>query len=175
MTGGIIVLLGIVSMVMIHEAGHFFAAKAFGMKATEFFFGFGPRLWSTTKGETEIAAWELASGCGSMVAAWILNLLGMARKSGQLVSGSTAVMNALRSQTEIGLVLLSTDISVGIAEKITGLTERQKVSCTQLLSKQELGRLLGKGERSAVAIEGGSLVDALLIELHRYTQMVREN
>jgi membrane-associated protease RseP (regulator of RpoE activity) len=53
MTGGIIVLLGIVSMVMIHEAGHFFAAKAFGMKATEFFFGFGPRLWSTTKGETE--------------------------------------------------------------------------------------------------------------------------
>jgi hypothetical protein len=33
---------------------------------------------TTTKGETEIAAWELASGCGSMVAAWILNLLGMA-------------------------------------------------------------------------------------------------
>jgi len=53
MTGGIIVLLGVVSMVMIHEAGHFFAAKAVGMKATEFFFGFGPKLWSTKKGETE--------------------------------------------------------------------------------------------------------------------------
>jgi hypothetical protein len=33
---------------------------------------------TTTKGETEIAAWELASGCRSMVAAWVLNLLGMA-------------------------------------------------------------------------------------------------
>ncbi len=33
---------------------------------------------TTMKGETEIAAWELASGCGSMVAAWVLNLLGMA-------------------------------------------------------------------------------------------------
>lgn len=33
---------------------------------------------TTTKGETEIAAWELASGCGSMAAAWVLNLLGMA-------------------------------------------------------------------------------------------------
>ncbi|MDX1691784.1 MAG: M50 family metallopeptidase [Acidimicrobiia bacterium] len=53
MTGGLIVLFGIVSMVMIHEAGHFLAAKAFGMKATEFFFGFGPRIWSTKRGETE--------------------------------------------------------------------------------------------------------------------------
>jgi len=53
MTGGIIVILGVISMVMIHEAGHFFAAKALGMKATEFFFGFGPKLWSTRRGETE--------------------------------------------------------------------------------------------------------------------------
>lgn len=32
---------------------------------------------TTMKGETEIAAWELASGCRAMVAAWALNLLGM--------------------------------------------------------------------------------------------------
>ncbi len=53
MTGGLIVLFGIVAMVMVHEAGHFVAAKAVGMKATEFFFGFGPKLWSTRRGETE--------------------------------------------------------------------------------------------------------------------------
>jgi membrane-associated protease RseP (regulator of RpoE activity) len=46
MTGGLIVLFGIIAMVMVHEAGHFIAAKALGMKATEFFFGFGPKLWS---------------------------------------------------------------------------------------------------------------------------------
>ena len=51
--GGVIVLVGIVAMVMVHEGGHFLAAKAVGMKATEFFFGFGPRLWSTKRGETE--------------------------------------------------------------------------------------------------------------------------
>ncbi len=33
---------------------------------------------TTTKGETEIGAWELASGCGSMPAAWLLNMLSMA-------------------------------------------------------------------------------------------------
>ncbi|OFW67292.1 MAG: hypothetical protein A2Z12_06180 [Actinobacteria bacterium RBG_16_68_21] len=52
MTGGFIVLIGIIAMVMVHEAGHFFAAKSVGMKATEFFFGFGPKLWSTQRGET---------------------------------------------------------------------------------------------------------------------------
>jgi membrane-associated protease RseP (regulator of RpoE activity) len=46
-------IAGIVAMIVIHEGGHFLAAKAFGMKATEAFFGFGPRLWSTTRGETE--------------------------------------------------------------------------------------------------------------------------
>jgi membrane-associated protease RseP (regulator of RpoE activity) len=53
MIGGLIVLLGIVTMVMVHEGGHFLAAKATGMKATEFFFGFGPKLWSIRRGETE--------------------------------------------------------------------------------------------------------------------------
>jgi membrane-associated protease RseP (regulator of RpoE activity) len=52
-TGGLVVLFGIIAMVMVHEAGHFTAAKAVGMKVTEFFFGFGPKLWSTRRGETE--------------------------------------------------------------------------------------------------------------------------
>ena len=48
--------IAILLFVTAHEAGHFIAAKATGMKATEFFFGFGPRLWSTKKGETEYAS-----------------------------------------------------------------------------------------------------------------------
>jgi membrane-associated protease RseP (regulator of RpoE activity) len=53
MLGGFAAAIAIVVFVTAHEAGHFFAAKATGMKATEFFFGFGPRIWSTRKGETE--------------------------------------------------------------------------------------------------------------------------
>jgi len=51
--GPFIMIVGIILMIVIHEGGHFAAAKYFGMKATEAFFGFGPRLWSTTRGETE--------------------------------------------------------------------------------------------------------------------------
>ena len=51
--GAAIMIIGVILMIVIHEGGHFVAAKAFGMKATEAFFGFGPRIWSMTRGETE--------------------------------------------------------------------------------------------------------------------------
>ena len=51
--GAVVIIVGVLLMVVVHEMGHFVAAKAFNMKATEAFFGFGPRLWSTTRGETE--------------------------------------------------------------------------------------------------------------------------
>ena len=51
--GSFVMIAGIVAMIVIHEGGHFVAAKAFGMKATKAFFGFGPKLWSITRGETE--------------------------------------------------------------------------------------------------------------------------
>jgi membrane-associated protease RseP (regulator of RpoE activity) len=53
MLGGIAAAVAVIFFVLAHEAGHFLAAKATGIKVTEFFVGFGPRLWSTKKGETE--------------------------------------------------------------------------------------------------------------------------
>jgi membrane-associated protease RseP (regulator of RpoE activity) len=49
----IAIIFGIVAMVVLHEAGHYLVAKRSGMKVTEFFVGFGPRLWSFRRGETE--------------------------------------------------------------------------------------------------------------------------
>ena len=45
--------LAILITIMLHEAGHFIAARWAKMKATEFFVGFGPRIWSFKRGETE--------------------------------------------------------------------------------------------------------------------------
>lgn len=47
------IVIGLFAAIFFHEAAHFAAAKAFGMKVTEFFAGFGPRLWSFRRGETE--------------------------------------------------------------------------------------------------------------------------
>lgn len=49
----LIVIMAIVVMITLHELGHYVMAKRGGMKVTEFFLGFGPRIWSTTRGETE--------------------------------------------------------------------------------------------------------------------------
>jgi len=40
-------------MIFLHELGHFLTAKWSGMKVTEFFLFFGPKLWSFRRGETE--------------------------------------------------------------------------------------------------------------------------
>ncbi|MBM0234094.1 site-2 protease family protein [Micromonospora sp. STR1_7] len=45
--------LAILVSVSLHEAGHMVTAKAFGMKVTKYFVGFGPTLWSFKRGETE--------------------------------------------------------------------------------------------------------------------------
>jgi len=56
------IIVGIVLMVMLHEAGHFIAARRAGMKASEFFVGFGPRLWSFRRGETEYGVKAIPAG-----------------------------------------------------------------------------------------------------------------
>jgi membrane-associated protease RseP (regulator of RpoE activity) len=56
------IIMGIVILVMLHEAGHYITAKRAGMKVTEFFLGFGPRLWSFRRGETEYGVKALPLG-----------------------------------------------------------------------------------------------------------------
>jgi membrane-associated protease RseP (regulator of RpoE activity) len=55
----IVVILG---AIILHEFGHFLTAKAFGMKATQFFVGFGPTIWSFRRGETEYGLKAIPAG-----------------------------------------------------------------------------------------------------------------
>ena len=47
------IFLGFCLLIMLHEAGHYVAAKATGMRVERFFLFFGPTLWSIKRGETE--------------------------------------------------------------------------------------------------------------------------
>src|SRR3954451_5695474 len=46
-----LVLIGI--MILVHELGHFWAARAFDVKVEVFSFGFGPRLFGFRRGDTD--------------------------------------------------------------------------------------------------------------------------
>jgi membrane-associated protease RseP (regulator of RpoE activity) len=58
----LIVILALVLMIFLHELGHYLTAKWSGMKVTEFFLGFGPRIWSFRKGETEYGIKAIPAG-----------------------------------------------------------------------------------------------------------------
>ena len=62
-------LLGILALVvalllsvMVHEFGHFITARRYGMWVSEFFVGFGKRIWSFTRGETEFGIKAIPAG-----------------------------------------------------------------------------------------------------------------
>ncbi|MCU0259852.1 MAG: site-2 protease family protein [Ilumatobacteraceae bacterium] len=55
-------VVGVLIAIFLHEVGHFATARWTGMKATQFFIGFGPRLWSFRRGETEYGVRALPLG-----------------------------------------------------------------------------------------------------------------
>ncbi len=62
-------LLGILAFVvallfsvMVHEFGHYITARKFGMWVSEFFVGFGKRIWSVQRGETEFGVKAIPAG-----------------------------------------------------------------------------------------------------------------
>jgi len=61
-TSVLIVVAALVIMIMLHELGHLVTAKWGGMKVTEYFLGFGPRLWSIRRGETEYGIKAIPAG-----------------------------------------------------------------------------------------------------------------
>src|SRR5579863_6150689 len=56
----VIIVLGV--MVLIHEAGHFVAAKYFGVRVLTFSIGFGPRLFGLKRGDTDYRVSALPLG-----------------------------------------------------------------------------------------------------------------
>ncbi|HEY6551190.1 MAG TPA: site-2 protease family protein [Solirubrobacterales bacterium] len=58
----VLIFLGFSALIILHEAGHFFAAKATGMRVEKFFLFFGPKLASVKRGETEYGIAAIPAG-----------------------------------------------------------------------------------------------------------------
>jgi len=54
--------LGIGISIALHEAGHMYSAKYFGMKVRRYFIGFGPTIFSFRRGETEYGLKAIPAG-----------------------------------------------------------------------------------------------------------------
>ncbi|MGZ4132131.1 MAG: M50 family metallopeptidase [Actinomycetota bacterium] len=58
----VVFFVALVAIILIHEGGHYLTARAFGFRVLEFFVGFGPRLWSTQRGEIEYGVKAIPAG-----------------------------------------------------------------------------------------------------------------
>ena len=70
----VVAILGLALLVLIHEAGHFFAARAVGMRPRKFYLGFRPPLVKTTRGGVEY-------GIGAIPLGGYVKIPGMHRPS----------------------------------------------------------------------------------------------
>ncbi|MFY8197468.1 MAG: site-2 protease family protein, partial [Candidatus Planktophila sp.] len=60
--GVIAFVVALLLSVMVHEFGHYITARKFNFQVTEFFLGFGKRIWSYRRGETEFGVKAIPAG-----------------------------------------------------------------------------------------------------------------
>jgi membrane-associated protease RseP (regulator of RpoE activity) len=60
--GILIIFIGLVLSIGLHEIGHLVPAKKFGVKVAQYMIGFGPTIWSRTYGETQYGVKALPLG-----------------------------------------------------------------------------------------------------------------
>ena len=104
----------------------------------------------------------------------IASYLALANKAGKVTSGSDLVADTLRKKMSVNkLILLATDISEDIGNKLRGLADLHGVTHVTIFTKDHFGELLGKGLRSVVAVQGDGFVDTMSKEIDRYRNFLR--
>jgi predicted RNA-binding protein YlxR (DUF448 family) len=93
--------------------------------------------------------------------------LALANKAGKVVSGSDLVMDMIKKR-KAGFVFVATDISPEIGVKIKDMSKRYEVPHVVIFEKDQLGALIGKGLRSAAAIEKSGFINTVSMEIAKY-------
>ncbi len=104
-----IAIVGLALLVLIHEAGHFFAARAVGMTPRKFYIGFGPPIARTKRGGVEY-------GIGSIPLGGYVKIPGMSRPS---PGGLTALLSE-QDRVEHQAELARLDVAIENGDEIAG-------------------------------------------------------
>ena len=103
-------------------------------------------------------AGELSDTIAAAYRRRVFSLLGQARKSGRVTSGTSLVEGELRrGSDETWLGLMAADASMGIAERIEKALNAASVPYRVFSSREELGDAVGKSPRSVVLVRDGGM------------------
>jgi predicted RNA-binding protein YlxR (DUF448 family)/ribosomal protein L7Ae-like RNA K-turn-binding protein len=104
----------------------------------------------------------------------IVGLIGLANKAGLITAGSSMVVDAARAKKKPGFVIVAVDVSEAICEKIIQTVTLHRITHRTVLSKDDLGLILGKAPRSAIAVASGGFVAQLEKAIDRYKNFLGE-
>ena len=97
----------------------------------------------------------------------VLQMIGIAAKSGNVVSGEFSTEKAVKSGLAY-LVIVSEDASGNTTKMFTNMTSFYEVPLYQFGTKEELGRCIGKEFRASLAITDENLAKAVESKLKMY-------
>lgn len=89
------------------------------------------------------------------------SMIGIAQKAGKLVSGEFACESAVKSG-EARLVIIAQDASDNTKKLFNNKCTYYKVPVIECLSKEELGRSIGKDYRAVAAVSDQGIADAII-------------
>lgn len=124
----------------------------------------------------ELGAIPLAELMQKIMEQRISGYLALANKAGAVTSGGDAVERVCRSASPPALLLIASDISESICQRLSGIARQANIKVQQVLTKEQIGLLLGKGsDRSAVAVIPNGFARSLIKEIERYRNYLEED
>lgn len=89
-----------------------------------------------------------------------LSLLGLAQKSGNLISGEDTCERLIKSN-KVHLVLISGDAAYNTQKKFKDMTKNRAIKLIVISNREELSRAIGKANRTVYAIKDKKFADKI--------------
>ena len=103
----------------------------------------------------------------------VLGLLGIARKAGGVVTG-TSMLQSVMPRGDISYLIVAKDAADGSIAKMTRLAEQEGVGWSRFSNQQTLGQIAGRDSRNCAGIKDKQFAELLALEINRLHQISGE-
>ncbi|UCG38372.1 MAG: DUF448 domain-containing protein [bacterium] len=117
----------------------------------------------------------LAGSIAALYSLRVRSMLGQARKSGRLVTGTSLVEGELRRGAGEGwLGLVATDASPEISGRIVRVLRGASVPFRVFMSKSDIGEAVGKSPRSVALVKDAGIAASIEESVDRYRRVLNK-
>ncbi len=121
----------------------------------------------------DLSARKLREVLTGTLAKHALSMLGLAQKSGKIVSGTNLVTGELKRKAAArSLVIVADDASAETVRKIRSAADRSNAEIKEFQSREELGKATGKGLRSVLMVIDSGFAKVVAESINRFNAVM---